>query len=127
MNATDPFAKHPQSIAALPRIVRLYIFHSIVGFALAGIVTGLILYYDFAGIGRLVATVEGGWLAALIFFILNGTVLSGVQTAIVVMSMDYDDDTPRGPRPPMEQALIPIPVDQRALEQRAMDRRLGRR
>ena len=93
---TNPFRTRPRMIAKLPRIVRLYILHCLVGFLLAAIFTGLILWFDVAGIGHLVTHVEGGWLAALVFFALNGIVFAGVQTGIVIMMMDYDD----APKPP---------------------------
>ncbi|MEM9910987.1 MAG: hypothetical protein AAF922_09405 [Pseudomonadota bacterium] len=89
MSATDPFRSFPPALARLPRLVRLYIFNCMIGFMLAGCFTGLILWFNVANIGYLVTHVAGGWLAALVFFVLNGIVFSGVQTGIVIMSMDY--------------------------------------
>ena len=87
----DPFRQRPRAIARLPRVVRLYILHCLIGFMLSAIFTALVLGFDVAGVGHLVSTVDGGRLAAFVFFVLNGIVFSGVQFGIVLMSMDYND------------------------------------
>lgn len=112
MSITDPFRRNPRFLARLPRIVRLYIFNCLIGFTLSGIFTAAILYWNVAGIGHLVAAVPEGKLALLVFFMLNGIVFSGVQTGVVIMSMDYDDDdSNRGTRVPvLEPALVPVPA-----------------
>ena len=91
MNTTDPFLHRPRLLAQLPRIVRLYVLHTLVGFALSAVFTALVLWFDIVGIGHLVTHVDGGWIAAVVFFVLNGIVFASVQTAIVIMTMDYDD------------------------------------
>lgn len=109
MSITDPFRRNPRFLARLPRIVRLYIFNCMIGFTLSGIFTAAILWWNIAGIGHLVASVPEGKLALLVFFMFNGIVFSGVQTGIVVMSMEYDDDD-RGrglPVPILKPALVP--------------------
>ena len=100
MSPTDPFRRSPRALARLPRLVRLYIFNCLVGFTLAGVFTASILWLNVANIGHLVTHVSGGWLAALVFFMLNGIVFAGVQTGIVIMSMDYPGQSngPRGRR-----------------------------
>ena len=87
----NPFRRHPRLFARLPRVVRLYILHCAIGFGLSAVFTGLILWADVAGVGHLVRSVEGGWLAAAVFFVLNGIVFAGVQFSIVLMSMPYRD------------------------------------
>lgn len=94
---TDPFKSNPEALARLPRLVRLFIFHGLVGFAIAAAFTALVLWLNVANIGHLVFTVQGGWLAALVFFMLNGIVFSGAQTAIVVMSLGGDENRGNGP------------------------------
>lgn len=105
---TNPFRQRPAALARLPRLIRLYIFHCIIGFALAGVFTALVLWVNVANIGHLVATVEGGWFAAGIFFVLNGIVFAGVQTGIVIMTLD--DDTPGGGTRAPAPAAIPVVV-----------------
>ncbi len=95
---TNPFQNRPRFLAAQPRLIRLYVFHCIIGFALSGVFTGLILWSNTANIGHLVAHVDGGWLAAFVFFVLNGIVFAGVQTGIAIMSLGKDDDQSGGGR-----------------------------
>ena len=91
VDLTDPFRRRPPMLARLPRVVRLYILNAALGFALAAIFTGVVLWQNVAGIGDLVRRVDGGWLAALVFWVLNGIVFAGVQTGIVVMSMPLEE------------------------------------
>lgn len=93
---TNPFQVHPRSLAKLPRIVRLYIFHCCIGFTISGVFTAAILSANVANIGHLVTSVDGGMLAAVVFFVLNGIVFAGVQTGIVIMSLGDDDDPDGG-------------------------------
>lgn len=90
MTSTNPFQQRPPVLAKLPRIVRLFVLHGVIGFVLSAIFTALVLWFDVKGIGHLVAHVDGGWIAAFVFFVLNGIVFASVQTAIVIMTMDYD-------------------------------------
>ena len=87
----NPFRQRPRVFARLPRLVRLYIFHCFIGYLLSAVFTAMIIGFDVAGVGHLVTSVEGGWLAAVVFFILNGIVFAGVQFGIVLMSMPYPD------------------------------------
>jgi len=110
IDLTNPFRRRPARLAVLPRIVRLYILNAVLGFGLSAVFTAAILWLNVANIGHLVTHVSGGWLAALVFFVLNGIVFAGVQTAIVVMSIGASDQTggtraPRGPARP-----VPVPV-----------------
>ncbi|MEX5726882.1 hypothetical protein Ga0609869_000235 [Rhodovulum iodosum] len=98
----------------MPKLVRLYILQSLIGFALAGVFTALLLYFNVANLWHLVTHVSMGWLAALLLFTLNGIVFSGVQFGIAVMRMaeDRDDDTGgrRAPEPVLSEVLVPVPV-----------------
>lgn len=124
ISTTDPFRCHPRFLASLPRVVRLYIFNCLIGFALSAMFTGAIIWLDVAGIGHLVLTVPGGMLAGLVFFVLNGIVFAGVQTGIVVMSLARDDDDRSGGR--RMPLLVRQPVAVPALAPRA-GRRPGRK
>ncbi len=107
---TNPFQVYPRVLAKLPRIVRLYIFHCVIGFALSGVFTAAVLYTNVANIGHLVSTVEGGMLAAVVFFVLNGIVFASVQTAIVIMSLGDTDDSGGGGLKIHSASLQPAPV-----------------
>ena len=111
---TNPFQHHPRFLAVQPRLIRVYVFHCIVGFALSGAFTALILWTNTANIGHLVTHVDGGWLAAAVFFMLNGIVFAGVQTAIVIMSLGKDDESSGGgPKDPVTASLVPVRVKAR--------------
>jgi len=90
----------------LPRLVRLYITHSLIGFGLGAVFVALLLVFDVGGLWRLITTTQGGWLALAMLILANGTVFAGVQFAIRIMRMaDEDDDAPvpRLPLPVTEQ------------------------
>ncbi len=118
MSYSDPFQKAPKFLSELPLLVRLYIFHCMIGFAISGIFTFCVIHYDVAGIGRMAMAVEGGWIGMLAFFILNGTLFAGVQFAVMIMSMDYDGQGPRRGKPVREEWLKPymgaVPVEVKA-------------
>jgi hypothetical protein len=84
-DTTNPFLIRPRFLARLSRMVRFFIFHWMMGFVVSAIFTVLILGFDVAGIGHLVTHVEGGWLAALVFFMLNGIVFAGAQVSVAIL------------------------------------------
>ncbi|MGC9420028.1 MAG: hypothetical protein ACP5EN_13770 [Rhodovulum sp.] len=100
----------------MPKLVNLYIRHTIIGFLLSGGFVALLLYFNVANLWHLVTHVSGGWLAGVLLFVFNGIVFSGVQFGIAVMSLARDeDDDSRGRRQPervrgLGEALAPIPV-----------------
>ena len=113
MSATDPFRRHPRFLAKLPRVVRLYILSCMIGFVLSAVFTAGVLWLDIAGIGHLVQSVSGGYLAAIVFFMLNGIVFAGVETGIAIMMMDYDDDDSSPRRGVAMPVLVPATIRKR--------------
>ncbi|MDJ1008480.1 MAG: hypothetical protein QNJ13_11710 [Paracoccaceae bacterium] len=94
----------------MPKLIRLYVTHSALGFLISGVFTALVVVFDIARLGYLVTHVEGGWLAAFLFFMLNGIVFAGVQFAIAVMRMaGAEDEGPRGPGR-LERRYATVPV-----------------
>ncbi|MBN2905704.1 MAG: hypothetical protein JXJ18_03235 [Rhodobacteraceae bacterium] len=110
----------------MPKLISLYIRHSIIGFALSGAFVAMLLYFNVANLWHLVSHDAAGWMAVGLLVLFNGIVFSGVQFGIAIMSMGRDeDDNSRGGRRPervrgMAQALVPIPV--RARDDRRMPR-----
>ena len=102
--------------------MRLYILNCMIGFALSAVFTVGVLWLDIAGIGHLVQLVSVGYLAAIVFFMLNGIVFAGVQTDIAIMMMDYDDDD-TGPR---RGVAMPVLVPATIRKRRRQDTRLRR-
>ncbi|MEM9580960.1 MAG: hypothetical protein AAF891_09765 [Pseudomonadota bacterium] len=96
----------------MPRLIKFYITHVLIGFAAAAVFVGLTLYFNIANIAHLVTHTEGGWLALVVFWVLNGIVFAGVQFAIAIMSLgrrDDDDEHKGGPG-----QLIPVRVPAKA-------------
>ncbi|TCM84928.1 hypothetical protein [Rhodovulum steppense] len=100
----------------MPTLISLYIRQTIIGFILSFVFVALLLHFNVANLWHLVTHVSGGWLAAVLLFLFNGIVFSGVQFGIAVMSMARDgNDGSRGRRQPervrgLAEALAPIPV-----------------
>ncbi len=82
----------------MPKLIRLYITHVIIGFAIAGAFVGMLLWFNIANLWHLVSHSDKGWLAVLVLWLANGIVFAGVQFGIAVMNMKDDDDEPRGGR-----------------------------
>jgi hypothetical protein len=104
----------------MPDLVRLYVTQTVIGFAIAAVLVAGLLWFDVAGLGRLVAGSDVGVLAALLLWVFNGIVFAGVQFAIAIMGMaedDDDDDDDEGGHVAPAPALIPV---------RAGGRRQGR-
>jgi hypothetical protein len=94
-----------------PDLMVLFLRHCAVGFAGAALFVSVLLTYDVARIGSLVAGSDQGQLAVFLLWVLHGTVFGSVQFAISLMLAardDDDDDDFRGGR------MIPIPVRVRA-------------
>lgn len=96
----------------MPDLVRLYIRHCLIGFAIAAVFTGGLIWMNIANLGHLVFAVNGGWLAAFLLFFFNGLLFASVQFAIAVMGMAEADEGSGGtaPRLPLADAFGPEPV-----------------
>lgn len=99
----------------MPKLVNLYIRQTMIGFALSGVFVALLLYFNVANLWHLVTHVSVGWLGAVLLFMFNGIVFSGVQFGIAVMAMARDEDDHTGRRQPepvrqMAEELMPIVV-----------------
>jgi len=107
-----------------PDLIKLYIKSCAIGFILAAVFVGLVMWFDVAGLGRLILGSDIGLMAVIVFWILNGIVFAGVQFAIAIMGMaDDDDDDPRGGMMMLQRLGEPIPI--RVSDRK--DRRINRR
>ena len=102
----------------MPELVRLYIRHVLIGWAIAALFCVGLVAFDVAGLKHLILETQSGWIAGLMLFVSNGVVFAGVQFAIAVMGMAEDDGGPKGgrrqdlrPRPAPMRAALPIPVE----------------
>ncbi len=81
----------------MPRLIRFYIFHCAIGFAIAAVFVAGLLWLDVANLGTLVASSPSGWLAVVVLWWSNGAVFAGVQFAIAIMGLpDRPDDHREG-------------------------------
>jgi len=99
----------------MPKLVRLYIKHTIFGFILSGIFVSLLLWFNVANLWHLISGSSAGYLAGFLLFMFNGIVFSGVQFGIAIMRMaDLGDDDKNGGKrqrePVLNPALVPVPV-----------------
>ncbi|WP_101068535.1 hypothetical protein [Roseovarius salinarum] len=76
----------------MPKLIRLYITHVAIGFAIAAAFVGMLLYLNVANLWHLVTHTEQGILAVAILWFANGIVFAGVQFGIAVMRLKDDDD-----------------------------------
>ncbi len=104
----------------MPRLVRLYIRHVLIGFALSAAFVALLFWLDIKGLRGLVAASDVGALAVFMLWFMNGLVFAGVQFAFAVMAMaEGSGQGPGGGRrlrlglrargAPLRPALVPDP------------------
>ena len=96
----------------MPELVRMYIRHSLIGFAIAGVfVTGLV-WLNVANLQHLLFSSPGGMLALFLLFFFHGLLFASVQFAIAVMGMAEEPEGGSGRRQhiPMGDAFGPQPV-----------------
>jgi hypothetical protein len=96
----------------MPALVRLYIRHVAIGFALAAAFTAMLLWLDVAGLWHLVTHTAEGPLAVVLLVVFNGIVFSGVQFGIAVMRM-AEPPPSGGSRRPAGMALVPVRAEAR--------------
>lgn len=95
----------------MPKLVRLYVTHVLIGFALSALFVGALLYMNVANLWHLISTSDMGLVAVTMLFMFNGIVFSGVQFAIVIMRMGHEDQGPKkGKRIPIA-TDIPVRVE----------------
>ena len=103
----------------MPRLVRLYITQTIIGFIIAAAFVALLLALNVANLWHLVTHTSAGPLAVFLLWLFNGIVFSGVQFGISVMRMaEAPDDGDTGRRDAIP-AAEPQPIPVRAEAPRA--------
>ncbi len=71
----------------MPKLISLYIQQVAIGFAIAAAFVAGLLYFDIAGLWRLVSGDSAGLLAVVMLWVSSGIVSAGVQFGIRVMLM----------------------------------------
>lgn len=91
----------------LPHIILVLWTQTLLGFAIAALFLAGLLAFDVGGLWRLVSTVPGGFLAAFLFWMLNGSVFAAAQFGIAIMTLK---PAPQWPDASMAATLRPSPI-----------------
>ncbi len=93
----------------MPELVKLYIRHTAIGFAIAAAFVAMLLWFNVMNLWYLVTHSGSGLLAVFILWFMNGIVFAGVQFAWAVMSLAEKPDDRRGGTP-VVQEFTPVAV-----------------
>ncbi|MAQ83009.1 MAG: hypothetical protein CMH12_07245 [Maritimibacter sp.] len=93
----------------MPQLVRFYIRHTLIGFAIAAAFVAALLWFNVANLWHLVTHSDVGVLAVFLLVMFHGIVFSGVQFGISIMRLAEKDDSSGGTRAPQHAGLL-IPV-----------------
>jgi uncharacterized membrane protein YedE/YeeE len=85
----------------LPVAVRFMLLHGLLGFGLAGVLLGAILWADPGGVGRLLLAAEGHPGPALLLWFFLGLTLGSAQIGAAVMLRELEPAPPRRWPPPL--------------------------
>lgn len=107
----------------MPKLIRLYILQVIAGFGLSALFVGALLWFDVAGLWRLISGSDMGYVAVLMLWVFNGIVFAGVQFAISIMRMG-DDTPPSGGTRQRAHPQVPVRVEVTAQARPGLSRRL---
>ncbi len=96
----------------MPKLVRFYIRHTLIGFAAAAVFVALLLWFNVVNLWHLVSHSDVGVLAVVLLVVFHGIVFSGVQFGVAIMSMAETDEDDTGGTRAREVAaeVAPVPV-----------------
>jgi len=98
----------------MPRLIQLYIRHTLIGFGIAAVFVGLLFWFNVANLWHLVTHSDVGLLAAFLLVMFNGIVFSGVQFGIAIMRMAEPEEKDEPPQGGSRQALgRPVRLEER--------------
>ena len=95
----------------MPELVRLYIRHVVIGFALALAFTGVLLGLNIANLWHLVRATSEGPLAVIMLVVFNTIVFSGVQFGFAVIGLARDDHDSGTPAPSAKLQAVRVRVE----------------
>lgn len=98
----------------MPKLIRLYIVNTAIGFALSVAFVAALVGFDVGGLGRLILGSDIGAVALVMLVVFNGIVFAGVQFgfAIMRMAVDSDDDRGHGPNLRLEPIALRVPAQE---------------
>ncbi len=97
----------------MPKLIKLYILHVAIGFAIAAAFVAMLLWFNVMNLWHLISTSDVGLLALFILWFAHGIVFAGVQFGWAVMGLA---EKPNGGSGGKRQriSLEPVPVPHRA-------------
>lgn len=104
----------------MPKLVALYIRSVAIGFAISAAFLAVLFGLNVAGLRGLLMGSSSGWIAAVMLFMSNGIVFSGVQFGIAVMKLA---EPPEGPRGGTKAPVTPLTLTPVRLTSRIPSRR----
>ena len=79
----------------MPELIKLYIRHSAIGFGVAALFVGLLLWFNVMNLRYLIAQDDAALLALFVLWFFNGVVFASVQFAYAVMRLAEKSEPPR--------------------------------
>ena len=76
----------------MPKLIRFFITHILIGFAVAAVFVAVLLYFDVMGIWTMLKQEERWPTALFLLWFGNATVFGAVQLAYAVMTLKEDED-----------------------------------
>ncbi|HHS83063.1 MAG TPA: hypothetical protein ENJ68_06025 [Devosia sp.] len=71
----------------MPELVKLYIRHVLIGFAIAAAFVTMLLWFNVMNLWHLISSSDVGIVALIVLWFSHGVVFAGVQFALAVMAM----------------------------------------
>ncbi|THH35677.1 hypothetical protein E4Z66_11325 [Aliishimia ponticola] len=93
----------------MPKLIRFYITHVLIGFAVAAAFVAMLLWFNVANLTHLIFTSDVWAVALFMLWFFHGIVFAGVQFGIAVMAMAEKPED-RGPRGGHGVRSEPVPV-----------------
>ncbi len=97
----------------MPRLVRFYIRHTLIGFGVAGCFVALLMWFNVANLWHLISTSDVGGLALFLLWMFNGIVFSGVQFGISIMRLAEETGSGGTRRPAARARAAAVPAARR--------------
>jgi hypothetical protein len=100
----------------MPKLIKLYIRHVIIGFGIAAAFVAMLLWFNVMNMWHLISTSDVGLLALVVLWFSHGVVFAGVQFAWAVMALAEPPEGGSGGK--RQEVLQPVPVAYRARDGR---------
>lgn len=83
----------------MPKLVKMYIRHVVIGFCIAAAFVAMLLWFNVMNLWHLVTHSDAGIMAVFLLWFMHGIVFAGVQFGWAIMSLAEKKDGGRGGTP----------------------------